>query len=91
MKKAQNSEHYEMPRRLNWDVFRKIYDIQPKNYEGLISIPGIGPAAVRAFSLIGEIIFGTKGIVAGPCKIQFCTRWEGWVSYPVAVRHMINP
>ena len=32
MKKVQCSEHYEMPRRLNWDLFRKIYDIQPKNY-----------------------------------------------------------
>jgi hypothetical protein len=55
-----NTEHYEMPRRLNWNLFKKIYDIQPTNYEQLISIPGFGPAAVRALSLIGEIIFGTK-------------------------------
>jgi hypothetical protein len=31
-------QHYEMPCRLNWGVFRKIYDIQPRNYEQLISI-----------------------------------------------------
>jgi hypothetical protein len=55
-----HTEHYEMPRRLNWNLFKKIYDIQPTNYEQLISIPGFGPAAVRALSLIGEIIFGTK-------------------------------
>ena len=53
-----HTEQYEMPRRLNWNLFRKIYDIQPMNYEQLISIPGFGPAAVRALSLIGEIIFG---------------------------------
>lgn len=57
----QYGEHYEMPRRLDVrEAFRKIYDIQPQNYEQLISIPGIGPAAIRALSLIGEIIFGTK-------------------------------
>ena len=36
-KKNQLTEHYEMPHRLDWDVFRKIYDIQPQNYEQLIS------------------------------------------------------
>jgi hypothetical protein len=57
---GNQSEHYEMPRRLNWNLFKKIYDIQPRNYEQLISIRGFGPAAVRALSLIGELIYGTK-------------------------------
>ena len=65
------SEHYEMPRRLNWNLFRKIYDIQPTNYKQLISIPGFGPAAVRALSLIGEIIFGTKASWQDPVKFNF--------------------
>jgi uncharacterized protein len=29
-------------RRLDWNVFRRIYDIQPQNYEQLISVSGIG-------------------------------------------------
>jgi len=33
------AERYEMPRKLNWNVFRKIYDIRPQNYEQLISVP----------------------------------------------------
>src|SRR6476619_5281671 len=36
MKSNSLSEHYEMPRRLDWNIFRKAYDIQPKNYEQLI-------------------------------------------------------
>jgi hypothetical protein len=36
------TERYEMPRRLDWNVFRRIYDIQPQNYEQLISVSGIG-------------------------------------------------
>ena len=49
-----------MPRKLDWNLFKRIYDIHPKNYEQLISIHGVGPATVRALSLIGELIYGTK-------------------------------
>jgi hypothetical protein len=78
------AECYEMPRRLDWNVFRKIYDIQPQNYEQLISIPGIGPAAVRALSLIGEIIFGTKASWQDPIKYNFAHGGKDGVPYPVA-------
>ena len=77
-------EHYQMPRRLNWNLFRKIYDIQPTNYEQLISIPGFGPAAVRALSLIGEIIFGTKASWQDPVKFNFAHGGKDGVPYPVA-------
>jgi hypothetical protein len=46
----QYEEYYEMPRRLDWEAFRKSYDVRPQNYEQLISIPGVGPAAVRTKS-----------------------------------------
>ena len=78
------SEHYEMPRRLNWNLFRKIYDIQPTNYEQLISIPGFGPAAVRALSLIGEIIFGTRASWQDPVKFNFAHGGKDGVPYAVA-------
>jgi uncharacterized protein len=77
-------EHYEMPSRLDWNLFRKIYDIQPRNYEQLISIPGLGPAAVRALSLIGEIIFGTKASWQDPVKYNFAHGGKDGVPYPVA-------
>jgi uncharacterized protein len=78
------TEHYEMPRRLNWNLFKKIYDIQPRNYEQLISIPGFGPAAVRALSLIGEIIFGTKASWQDPVKFNFAHGGKDGVPYPIA-------
>jgi uncharacterized protein len=83
-KKNQLTEHYEMPHRLDWDVFRKIYDIQPQNYEQLISIPGVGPAAVRALSLIGELIYGTKASWEDPVKYNFAHGGKDGVPYPVA-------
>jgi uncharacterized protein len=79
-----HDEHYEMPRRLNWNLFKKIYDIQPKNYEQLISVPGFGPAAVRALALIGEIIFGTKPSWQDPVKFNFAHGGKDGVPYPVA-------
>jgi uncharacterized protein len=77
-------EHYEMPRRIDWDVFRKTYDIQPQNYEQLISIPGVGPAVIRALSLIGEIIFGTRASWQDPVKYNFAHGGKDGVPYPVA-------
>lgn len=79
-------ENYEMPRKLDWDLFRRIYDIQPKNYEQLISISGVGPAAVRALSLIGELIFGTKASWDDPIKFNFAHGGKDGVPYPIARR-----
>ena len=73
-----------MPSRLDWNVFRKIYDIQPQNYEQLISVPGVGPAAIRALSLIGEIIFGTKASWQDPVKYNFAHGGKDGVPYPIA-------
>jgi uncharacterized protein len=77
-------EHYEMPRRLDWNVFRRIYEIQPQNYEQLVSISGVGPAAIRALSLIGEIIFGTKASWQDPVKYNFAHGGKDGVPYPIA-------
>jgi len=78
--------HYQMPRRLNWNMFKKIYDIPPRNYEQLISTPGFGPAAVRALSLIGEIIFGTKASWQDPVKFNFAHGGKDGVPYPIACK-----
>jgi hypothetical protein len=77
-------EHYEMPRKLNWDLFKRIYDIHPQKYEQLISISGVGPATVRALSLIGEIIYGSKASWQDPVKYNFAHGGKDGVPYPLA-------
>ena len=77
-------EHYEMPRRLDWNAFGKAYDIHPQNYEQLISIPGIRAVAVRALSLIGELIFGTRASWQDPVKYNFAHGGKDGVPHPVA-------
>jgi uncharacterized protein len=73
-----------MPSRPDWKLFRKTYDIQPQNYEDIISIPGIGPASVRALSLIDKIIFGTKASWQDPVKFNFAHGSKNGVPYPVS-------
>jgi hypothetical protein len=45
---------------------------------------GSGPAAIRALSLIGEIIFGAKAPWQDPVKYNFAYGGKDGVPYPVA-------
>jgi hypothetical protein len=44
----------------------------------------MGPAGVRALSLIGEIIFGSKASWQDPVKYNFAHGGKDGVPYPVA-------
>jgi len=74
---------YEMPRHLNWKVINKIYDIQPVNYEELISIDGVGPSLIRALSLISMLIYGSKASWKDPVKYSFAHGGKDGVPFPV--------
>ena len=58
--KEYEIDAFSLPRNLNWNAVKKAYDFQPKNYEELISIQGIGPATVRALALVSELVYGEK-------------------------------
>jgi hypothetical protein len=75
---------YEMPRNLDWKLLEQIYEIQPRNYEELLSIRGVGPATVRALSLIAELVHGTKASWTDPAKYSFAHGGKDGVPYPVA-------
>jgi hypothetical protein len=84
------SEHYEMPRMLDWNLFKRIYDIHPENYEQLISIHGVGLATVRALSLIGELIYGTKASWQDPVKYNLAMVVKMEYLILLHERYMIN-
>jgi hypothetical protein len=75
---------YEMPRRLNWNLFKRIYDIQPKNYEELLSLQGVGSATIRALSLIAELMYGAKASWNDPVKYSFAHGGKDGVPYSIA-------
>lgn len=76
-------ELLRMPRNLDWDAIRHAYELQPRNYEELLSIRGIGPGAVRALALISEIIYGARPSWRDPVKYSFALGGKDGVPFPV--------
>jgi hypothetical protein len=81
--------HYlEMPRTINWSKMKEIYDFQPRNYEELLSIRGVGPSTVRALALISELIYGERPSWQDPIKYSFAVGGKDGVPFPVDRRAM---
>jgi len=74
---------FSLPRSLNWNAVKRAYDFQPKNYEELIGIRGVGPATVRALALVSELVYGEKPCWEDPVKYSFCVGGKDGVPYPV--------
>jgi len=86
MKPIENSrslEYLNMPRSINWQKMREIYDFQPKNYEELLAIRGVGPNTVRALALISDLIYGDKPSWKDPIKYSFTVGGKDGVPFPV--------
>lgn len=75
---------YEMPRRLDWDLFKRMYDVPPRNYEELLGMQGAGAATVRALALVAELIHGAEASWQDPVKYTFAHGGKDGVPYPVA-------
>jgi hypothetical protein len=81
--KEYKIDAFSLPRNLNWLAVKRAYDFQPKNYEELIGIRGIGPATVRALALISELVYGEKPSWKDPVKYSFCVGGKDGVPHPV--------
>jgi len=77
-----------MPRDINWTALRRAYEFQPRDYEGLISLEGIGPSTVRALALISELMHGTRASYKDPVKFSFAVGGKDGVPYPVDRKSM---
>ncbi|MEM4245009.1 MAG: DUF763 domain-containing protein [Candidatus Nanoarchaeia archaeon] len=76
--------HYKLNlTRKSLAYLKKAYEFQPKNYEELVSIHGVGPSSIRALALISEIIYGTKLSWSDPAKFSFAHGGKDGVPYPV--------
>jgi len=81
--------HYKViPRRMDWKALREAYETQPRDYEELLAIRGIGPATVRGLALISELIFGKSPSWRDPVKYSFAYGGKDGVPFPVDRRAM---
>lgn len=72
-----------MPRTINWKALRQAYEFQPQDYEELLAIRGVGPSAVRALALTGELVYGTSPSWRDPVKYSFAVGGKDGVPFPV--------
>ena len=75
--------HLDMPRTINWNKMREIYDVHPTTYEGLLSLRGVGPNTVRALALISELIYGEEPSWKDPIRWSFALGGKDNVPRPV--------
>ena len=57
-------------KRLEKTIF-SVKEQNPKNFEHLLSLQGVGPKTIRALSLVSEIIYGAKPSYEDPARYTF--------------------
>jgi hypothetical protein len=82
-REKQPLQHLEMPRTMNWQRMKDIYDVHPANYEELLSLRGVGQNTVRALAFISELIYGEKPSWEDPVRFSFAVGGKDGVPYPV--------
>lgn len=66
-----------------WNVLNKAYEVQPNDYEELISLKGMGPKKIRALALVSNLIHGSKVSWKDPVKYSFAHGGKDGTPYPV--------
>ncbi len=64
-------------------ILQKAYELQPENYEELVSLRGMGPKKIRALSLISDLVYGTEPSWKDPVKYSFTHGGKDGFPYPV--------
>lgn len=82
------TKYLTMPWKINWHALYNAYELQPKNYEELISLQGIGPATVRALTLVAELVFGKEPSWKDPAKYSYAHGGKDGVPYRVNLKRM---
>jgi hypothetical protein len=72
-----------MPAHLDWELFRQLYDTQPRDYEELLAFRGVGPATIRALALVAQLVYGAEVSWRDPVKFSFAHGGKDGVPFPV--------
>jgi uncharacterized protein len=64
-------------------ILLSTYERQPKNFEQLLGLQGVGPKTIRALSLISEIIYGVAPSYRDPARYTFAHGGKDGIPFPV--------
>ncbi len=73
---------------LGWKALKNAYEVQPKNYEELVSLSGMGAKTIRALALVANLVYGEEASWKDPAKYSFAHGGKDGFPYPVDVRLM---
>jgi hypothetical protein len=64
-------------------VFLSTYEHQPRNFEALLGLKGVGPKTIRALSLLSEIVYGAQVSTRDPARFSFAHGGKDGFPFPV--------
>jgi len=64
-------------------IFLHTYERKPENFENLLGMEGVGPATIRALSLISELVYGIAPSFRDPARYSFAHGGKDGIPYPV--------
>ena len=70
------------PERL-YRIFVRTYEAGPSDFRGLLTLSGVGPKALRALSLISELVYGKAPSFEDPARYGFAHGGKDGIPYPV--------
>ncbi len=85
----------ELPARHHVDIRRDVsprnlgkvlvstYEAQPRDFEALLALRGVGPKAIRALALIAELAYGRPASYRDPARFSFAHGGKDGHPYPV--------
>ena len=77
-----------MPAKVNWRALRAAYEFQPRSFEELVSLRGVGPSTIRGLALVAELVYGEKPSWRDPVRFSFAFGGKDGVPFPVDRRAM---
>ena len=81
--KKHSYPQLRMPRTINWQKMKEIYDVHPTNYEELLALKGVGSNTVRTLALISDLIYNEKPSWDDPVRFSFTVGGKDGLPYPV--------
>lgn len=64
-------------------ILRLAYEHQPEDFETLLSLPGVGPATIRALAMVAEVTYGAKASRRDPVRYSFAHGGKDGHPFPV--------
>lgn len=64
-------------------IFLSTYERKPEDFENLLGMEGVGPATIRALSLISELVYGIAPSFRDPARYSFAHGGKDGIPYPV--------